>query len=80
MLDAMTHLMDCEDRITNDNISDLFFNRDLEHAKEVGEGGIDYTIPVMIDEARMMLQNLQGLGVIDLPSPEELVGDFFARM
>jgi hypothetical protein len=69
----------------NTDISDLFFNRDLDEAeiRDVTDGKrqfVGWNSLVLADEARTMLGNLERLGVTDLPTAENLVEDFLGRI
>lgn len=62
------------------NISDLFFNRDLSKAEVYNFEGsfIGYSHPALLEEASMMLENLENLGV-SIPTAKDLVSDFYSR-
>lgn len=64
------------------NISDLFFNTDTSRAVMLDKKGRfeDFDNRVLSEEADMLLQCLDRLGVTNLPTREELVGDFLARV
>lgn len=66
------------------NISDLFFNRDLEAAKLYDTKGgprmfVGYDDEKLRDEAQMMLESLTRLGVA-VPSADDLIADFYDRL
>jgi hypothetical protein len=64
------------------HLSDLFFNHDLSNAYVEGakDDGGDYDDEKLKEEAETFLGFLRGMGVTDLPSAEELVEDFRARL
>jgi hypothetical protein len=63
------------------NISDLFFNTDLAVAEVRDERGdfVKYDDARMREEARMFLACLARLNV-PVPTPDELLTDFFNRV
>jgi len=68
--------------LINAHLSDIFFNRAFdEECKQYDRGQfVGYNHEAMITEAETLLFSLDGLGVGGLPSPEELVEDFYARV
>lgn len=63
-------------RGVNIHVSDLFFNRDLSDAYRGGR----YEEDRLRVEAQMLLDNLRHLGVEPLPTADQLVKDFLARL
>lgn len=67
-------------RISN-CISDLFFNQDVSDANTYKDGKFDgYDHAKMVANAIPFLTSLEHLGVRELPSVEELIADFYARV
>ena len=66
----------------NANISDLFFNRDLSACKVYDRAGvfIGWDNEALEEEAKTMLSNFEGLGIISLPTAESVVVDFHERV
>lgn len=62
-------------------ISDLFFNRDLEHTKIVNVQGhfIGFDDEKLREEAKAFLASLRALHV-DCPAEDELLDDFLERV
>jgi hypothetical protein len=64
----------------NVHISDLFFNRDLDHCRILERGEfVRWNEDDLAEEAQSLLMNLDSLGVPNLPSADELIADFVAR-
>lgn len=65
----------------NGNISDLFFNTDLEDTKKKDAHGNfnGFDEEKLNEEASSFLASLQWLGV-EVPSCEDLIADFYARL
>lgn len=63
------------------NISDLFFNTDLSgtHLPEVEGKFAGYDEAKLQDEALMFLGSLTRLG-IDVPTSDDLIENFYARL
>lgn len=62
------------------NISDLFFNTDLSDTRVMENGQFArYDEGKMRTEAELFLGCLERLGV-PVPSPEDLVADYYARV
>lgn len=66
----------------NQNISDLFFNRDFSGCKEVDSKGqfAGFNEEKMREEAKTFLDALNNLSVVDIPSDDELLADFYGRV
>lgn len=64
------------------NISDLFFNLDHDHAKKHDNHGnfVEFDADSLNTSAIWFLKTLRTLGVSDIPSPQELVNDFYDRV
>lgn len=63
------------------NISDLFFNTDISRAKIYDHKGhfMGYKEDVLKEEATDFLNTLDRLGV-NVPTPDQLVQDFYNRI
>lgn len=65
----------------NVHISDLFFNRDhSEAAQYEAKEFIGYDDSALLEDAGYMLDNLEALGVENLPTASEIVADYYARV
>lgn len=66
----------------NTNISDLFFNRDLDACREYArDGEFDgFNDEKLREEAVTFLGNLRALGVKELPTVDDLITDLYARI
>ena len=62
------------------NISDLFFNTDLQGTKIMDRGQfVGFDEPKLREEARVFLACLKRLNV-PVPSVEDLIADFYGRI
>lgn len=66
----------------NINISDLFFNHDVEVAvtRGTGDAFLGFDPERFVEIAGTFLGHLERLGVTQLPTPEELVADYRERL
>ena len=66
--------------IVDGNISDLFFNTNMDHATIYENGRfLGYKENVIAKEATTFIETLSRLGVAT-PAPADLVADFYARI
>jgi len=69
--------------MVNAYVSDIFFNSDASQ-QSVATSSENQTYGLchdkMNESAQATIERLEGLGVKDLPTPQELVEDFFARV
>lgn len=65
----------------NDDLSDLFFNIDIDDARVIEKGRfVGWNEERLREEAETLLGRLERLGVGGLPGPDELVRDFLGRV
>jgi len=64
----------------NSDISDIFFNTDLEHCFSGGGGDLSFDRAKLKVEAQLLIDSLHRLGVSVTPSSDDLVDDFLGRV
>lgn len=72
----MGEAFETEEVSMNQKISDIFFNTDNEHC--FPDGVLDHD--TLIDSAGELLEQLEALGVNELPTPQQLAEDFLLRL